>query len=319
VAKKVILDVDTGVDDAVAVILALRSPELEVLGITTVTGNVDVGTATRNTLHVLELLDRADVPVCPGARGPVTPGTWSVGERFHGAGGLGGVQVPEPSIRPREEHAVDFIRRTVREEGPGEVTLITTAPMTNVALSLLIEPDLAERLAAIVSMGGAFCTGRQGTGNSSPRGEFNVWFDPVAAKVVYNSGARVYAVGLDVTTRRDAAISRELYERIAESPDEVARFVHAILGAYVEAVGYAPMHDPMAVASVIRPDLLTFELLPVDVEICGELTRGETVADFRDFDAEVPRRRPNVHVAVDVDGPEFLRLLLDRVAGLELG
>ncbi|MDK2465110.1 MAG: nucleoside hydrolase, partial [Candidatus Korarchaeota archaeon] len=110
VAKKVILDVDTGVDDAVAVILALRSPELEVLGITTVTGNVDVEKATRNTLHVLELLNRTDVPVHPGARGPVPPGAWSVGERVHGAGGLGGVQVPEPSTRPRKEHAVDFIR-----------------------------------------------------------------------------------------------------------------------------------------------------------------------------------------------------------------
>jgi len=316
VTRKVILDVDTGVDDAVAVILALRSPELEVLGITTVAGNVDVCSATRNTLHVLELLGRTDVPVCPGAGGPITPGSWSVGEMFHGAGGLGGVRVPEPSARPRGEHAVDFIRRAVREEAPGELTLITTAPMTNVALSLLIEPDLAERLAAIVSMGGAFGTTREGAGNSSPRAEFNVWFDPVAAKVVYGSGARVYAVGLDVTTRRDASISRETYDRLAESPDPVGRFVHSILGAYVEAVGYAPMHDPMAVASVIEPDLLTFELLPVDVEVCGELTRGETVADFREFDAEVPRRRPNVHVAVDVDGPGFLRLLLGRVASL---
>ncbi|HDI86186.1 MAG TPA: nucleoside hydrolase, partial [Candidatus Korarchaeota archaeon] len=191
--RKVILDVDTGVDDAAAIMLALKSPELEVLGITTVAGNVDVEKATRNTLYVLEVLGRSDVPVAPGAPKPITPGGWSIGERIHGAGGLGGVEVPEPAVKPSPTHAVDFIREVVRSEGPGSVTLITTAPMTNVALALLIEPDLAERLRAIISMGGAFCTSRLGTGNSAPRGEFNVWFDPLAAKIVYNSGAEVYA------------------------------------------------------------------------------------------------------------------------------
>jgi len=310
--------VDTGVDDAVAIMLALKSPELEVLGITTVAGNVDVEKATRNTLYVLDVLGRPDVPVAPGASEPITPGGWSIGERIHGAGGLGGVEVPEVRAKPLATHAVDFIREVVKSEGPGSVTLITTAPMTNVALTLLLEPDLAQRLQAIVSMGGAFCTSRLGTGNSAPRGEFNVWFDPLAAKIVYNSGAEVYAVGLDVTTRRDASISPELYEKFRESKTKEGKLMHEILGVYLRELGYAPMHDPMAVAVAVEPSLFRFERLPVDVEVWGELTRGETVADFRDYDSEVPRGKPNVNVCVDVDGPGFLRLLLGRVAEIEV-
>ncbi|RLG47327.1 MAG: ribonucleoside hydrolase [Thermoproteota archaeon] len=311
---KVILDVDTGVDDAVAIMLALSSPEIEVLGITTVSGNVGVDRATENTLKVLEFLGREDVPVAPGARAPLLPPPTGVDERVHGRSGLGGARLPEPTARPLGEHAVDFIRRVVGSEGPGEVVLVTTAPMTNVALSFLVDPSLPERLGGVVSMGGAFCTSRLGCGNSTPRAEFNVWCDPLAARVVYRSGAEVRAVGLDVTMREDASLTRAQVEGL-RSRGRVGALLADMLSPYAEAIGRAPLHDPMAVATLIRPEIFRFEEMCVDVELFGDLTRGETVADLRERGFEVPKGEPNVSVCVDVDGPAFLDLLLERVLG----
>ncbi|WP_303798379.1 nucleoside hydrolase [Alicyclobacillus macrosporangiidus] len=304
---RIVLDVDTGVDDALAILYALRSPHLEVLGITTCFGNVDVDQATRNTLCLVELCG-ADVPVFRGADRPILrewsgPVPW-----IHGEDGLGDTRLAEPHRRAEEQDAAAFIRETIRRY-PGEVVLVPVARMTNVARAFLFDPDLARLVRGVVFMGGAaFCPG-----NVTAVAEANLWGDPEAAAIVLRSGAPLTMVGLDVTmqarlTERDLArIDSGLpYARVIR--DAVSFYMNA----YEETQGvkgrWCPLHDPLAVAVAEDPTLCTTRPYPVRVS-CDGITAGMTVVDARPH----AEGEANVQVCVEVDAERFLARFRARI------
>jgi inosine-uridine nucleoside N-ribohydrolase len=307
VAIPVLIDCDPGQDDAIALLLALASPELEVLGVTTVAGNQTLPKTTRNALQVLELAGRDDVPVAAGADRPLI-GELVVAADAHGESGLDGPDLPPPRRGPVAEHAVDFLASLVLE-AKRPVTLVPLGPLTNVALLLARHPDAAARLDRIVLMGGAV-----GPGNMTAAAEFNIWIDPEAAHRVFASGLDLTMVGLDVTNK--AVLTREHADRLRASGRvavAAAQMLDFYLGFYGEAYdhGGAPIHDALAVAHLVRPGLVETLDRHVAVETAAGICRGQTVVDMR-------RRRslpaPNAHVAVDVDAPAFTELLLERLA-----
>ncbi len=299
---KVLLDCDPGHDDAIALLLALASPEVELLGVTTVAGNQTLDKTTANAIRVLELAGRAEVPVAAGADRPLVRER-SVAANVHGETGLDGPDLPLPQGSPVEAHAVDFLAERV-----AGATLVATGPLTNVALLLARHPDAnPERL---VLMGGAIAEG-----NVTPAAEFNIWADPEAATRVFASGLDVTMVGLDVTHR---ALVTTAHKEQLRAAGRVGRFVAELLDFYgvfhrkVYGFDGSPVHDAVAVAQVIRPDLLELERLNVRVDCESELCRGRTVVD-------VWRRsglEPNADVAVGIDSQAFLDLLLERLAKL---
>jgi inosine-uridine nucleoside N-ribohydrolase len=301
-ATRIILDCDPGHDDAIAILLALASPEVEVGGISTVHGNQTVEKTTQNALKVLELAGRTDVPVARGAGRPLVR-ELSVADHVHGESGLDGPSLPEPGTEAVEEDAVSFLAERV---GP-EVVLVPTGSLTNVARLLTEHPGVHP--GRIVLMGGAI-----GVGNITPAAEFNIWADPEAAAVVFESGIDITMVGLDVT--HQAIVGPERVERFRGMGTigmVVAEWLE-FFGLYHSATyGWdgPPVHDALAVASVIRPDLLQTVHREVAIET-ESLCRGRTVVDL------YPRGEssPNAHVAVGVDADAFLDLLEERIAQL---
>jgi purine nucleosidase/pyrimidine-specific ribonucleoside hydrolase len=298
----ILLDCDPGHDDAIALLLALGSPELELRGVTTVAGNQTLEKTTANAIRVLELAGRADVPVAAGCPRPLVRELY-VAAGVHGETGLDGPELPPPRAEPSAQHAVDFLAE--RLEG---ATLVATGPLTNVALLLARYPDA--RPERIVLMGGAIAEG-----NVTPAAEFNIWADPEAAARVFGSGLDVTMVGLDVTHR--ALVTRALTEQLRAS-GRVAEAVAELLDFYGvfhrEVYGFdgSPVHDAVAVAHVIDPTLLEVERLNVRVDRESALCRGRTVVDlWRRTGLE-----PNAGVAVGIESERFLRLLLERVARL---
>ena len=289
-----------------ALLLALASPELELLGVTTVHGNQTLEKTTANALRVLELAGRGDVPVAAGADRPLMREP-RVASHVHGESGLDGPDLPPPAGTPVAEHAVDFLAERVRSAGR-PVTLSPTGPLTNVALLLARHPDVA--IERIVLMGGAIAEG-----NVTPAAEFNIWVDPEAAARVFAGGIDVTMVGLDVTHR--ALMTAEHAERlraagrIGEVVAELWAFYHRFHARVYEFPG-TPIHDALAVAHVIRDDLLRTEYRNVEVDCASELCRGRTVVDLW----RISGREPNAHVAVDVDGNDFLELLVERIGSL---
>jgi inosine-uridine nucleoside N-ribohydrolase len=302
-ATPIVLDCDPGHDDAIAILLALASPELQLRGITTVHGNQTLEKTTLNALKVLELAGRSDVPVARGADRPLVR-ELSVAAHVHGESGLDGPVLPEPTARPVDDDALTFLARELR---PG-VVLVPTGPLTNVARLLAERPDV--RPDRIVLMGGAI-----GLGNMTPAAEFNIWADPEAAAAVFESGVPVTMVGLDVT--HQAIVTPERAERLRASGrigEVVAELVEFFGQYHRKTYGWAgpPVHDALALAAVIRPELLGTEERRVDVELGSELCRGRTVVDlYRRTDAAA-----NASVAVDVDADSFLDLLEERIASL---
>jgi inosine-uridine nucleoside N-ribohydrolase len=296
-----ILDCDPGHDDAIALLLALASPELELVGVTTVHGNQTLDKTTDNALRVLALAGREDVPVAMGADRPLER-ELHVAAHVHGESGLDGPALPARASEPVEQHAVDFLLEHVTPE----TVLVPVGPLTNIALAL----ERGLRPARIVLMGGAICEG-----NMTPAAEFNIWADPEAAARVFGSGLDVTMIGLDVT---HAALL---------TPGWAERFGHAgRLGAFVaELVEFfkqyhqrtygwdgAPIHDAVALAHALRPGIVTTQHLNVEIETASELCRGRTVVDrWHRTD-----RDPNAHVAVEIDADAFLELLLERIATL---
>jgi inosine-uridine nucleoside N-ribohydrolase len=301
VGTPIVVDCDPGHDDAIALLLALASPELELVGVTTTYGNQTLEKTTQNALRVLELVGRTDVPVAAGAERPLMR-ELVVAAHVHGESGLDGPALPPATTAPASDDVVAFIA----ERRP--VTLVATGPLTNVARYL--DAHGAEGIERVVLMGGAIAEG-----NFTPAAEFNVWCDPEAAQRVFGSGLDVTMAGLDVTHK---AILGPALEAELRAVGRVGAFV-ADLNVFFtryhrETYGWdgAPIHDAVAVAYVIRPGLMQTRHRNVEVELESELTRGRTVVDLWNRTG----RAPNAHVGVDLDTDGFFRLLVERIASL---
>ncbi|NUU63147.1 nucleoside hydrolase [Paenibacillus agri] len=303
IRKKVILDVDTGVDDALAIMLAVKSGALDILGITTVNGNVSLDQATENTCKILQFLGvQNEIPVYRGADKPLAREV-HFEHRVHGRDGIGGaLSDMVVSKRAEEESAADFIIRQVMSQ-PGEVTLIMTAPLTNLAEVLQKCPELVQHTAEVIIMGGVV----RGSGNITPTAEYNIYVDPEAAKLVMGAGfPHLTLVGLDVT--RKALLSQEDIAKLTNP--EIAAYVEQSTADYRQryyernGVEACALHDPLAVGVAINPDLVTKLDYYVDVETRSELCDGQTVCDFQNR----LNKPHNVSVCLEVDGPAFLTL-----------
>jgi len=302
----IVLDCDPGHDDAIALLLALASPEVELLGVTTTYGNQTLEKTTANALRVLELVGRTDVPVAAGAEHPLER-ELVVAAHVHGESGLDGPVLPEPTTSPAALDAVAFIAdRVAAADRP--VTLVPTGPLTNVARYLAAHgPAGIER---IVLMGGSIAEG-----NVTPAAEFNVWCDPEAAAQVLGSGLDVTMVGLDATHKAILGPAAEERLRAAGPIGSFVAELNVFFSRYhAETYGWegAPIHDAVAVAHVIRPGLLETRFRNVEVERQSDLCRGRTVVDLWKRTSRVP----NAHVAVDLDAARFFGLLLERIARL---
>jgi inosine-uridine nucleoside N-ribohydrolase len=306
----IVIDCDPGHDDAIAILLALASPELEVLGITTVAGNSTLANTTANALRVLELAGRTEIRVAAGCDRPLLRSLVTA-ESVHGRSGLEGPRSADPTTEPVREHAVDFLARILLEaERP--VTLVPVGPLTNIALLLATHPEVIDRIGGIVSMGGAM-----NLGNVTPAAEFNIYVDPEAAARVYGSGLPITMVGLDVTHR--ALLTREHADQL-RGRGRCSRFVAELLDFFISnyprnrpQLGGAPIHDALAVAHLIRPELIRTESVAVTVDTQSELNRGRTVVDRWG----VTGQAPNAAVGVEVDSEGFSRLLLERISRLD--
>ncbi|SFD43704.1 nucleoside hydrolase [Roseivivax sediminis] len=310
--RKIIIDTDPGQDDAVAILLALASPEeIEVLGITAVAGNVPLELTAKNARIVCELAGRPEIRVFAGCDTPLARPLVTA-EHVHGKTGLDGPDLPDPAMPLQDTHAVDFIVETLRAEPPGTVTLCPLGPLTNIATALARAPDIANRIAEIVLMGGAYFE----VGNITPTAEFNIYVDPEAAAQVFASGVPLTVMPLDVThkalvtgPRNDAfrALGTPVGRAVAEMTDFFERFDKDKYGS----LG-APLHDPCVTAYLIEPEIFTGRHINVEIETTAELTLGMTVADWWG----VTSRAPNATFMGDLDADRFFALLTDRLARL---
>lgn len=299
---KIIMDCDPGVDDALAIVFALGHPELELQGITTVAGNVDLAKTTANALAVCEFLGAPQVPVLAGSPGPLLRAPLT-DHQVHGASGLGGARLPRPSSAPRAGHAVDFIIDTVGA-APGEITLVATGPLTNVALAVRRQPDLASQVKEFVIMGGS-----AGRGNVTPAAEFNIAADPEAAAIVFHAGWTVVMAGLDVTLHTRAG--KAVLDRMAQLGRLADDLLLPCLSEYATTPGEAgpAVHDVCAVAMLASPGVFGCVPARVEVETAGRWTAGMTVTDFG-----APPRQRNALVAMEIDIAGFWDLVLGAFA-----
>ncbi|WP_028711248.1 nucleoside hydrolase [Paracoccus sp. J55] len=310
-ARKIIIDTDPGQDDAVAILLALASPELEVLGLSVVAGNVPLHHTERNARMICELAGRPDLPVHAGCDAPLSRKLVTA-EHVHGKTGLDGVTLPEPAMPLAPGHAVDFLIETLRREKPGSVTLVPIGPLTNIATAFRRAPDIVPRVQEIVLMGGAYFE----VGNITPTAEFNIYVDPEAAKLVFASGAPLTVMSLDVTHR--ALTSRAWVEgmramgrvgqAVANWTDFFERFDREKYGSEG-----APLHDPCTIAWLLQPELFSGRYINVEIETQGEYTLGMTVADWW----RVSGRTPNATFIRDVEPQGFFSLLTERIGALD--
>jgi pyrimidine-specific ribonucleoside hydrolase len=303
----VILDCDPGHDDALAILLALARPELDVLAITTVGGNAPLAATTRNALRVLTLLGRTEIPVAAGAAAPLLR-PLHVADDVHGASGLDGADLPEPTSTVRPEGALELLRTTI-EASPVPVTLIPTGPLTNIALLARAYPRVLDRVGRICLMGGAV-----GEGNLTASAEFNIWADPEAAAIVFDCGRPITMIGLDVT--HEARMTHADADRLAALGSRTGRVFADLLRFFarfhLERYGWdgSPIHDAVAVANVAIPGLVATKSYHVDVETISELTRGRTVVDLHGLTG----RSANADVGLAIDRARFVDLIVEAVA-----
>ena len=300
---------DGGIDDALALILALQSPELEIAGITAVSGNVTVDQAATNALRVLELLGRNDVWVAKGLANPLIRDPIRATD-FHGKDGLGDSNLPLPKLKVHERSALDMIPEEISSSKRHGLTLIATGPLTNIAALLTKDPEAAGKIDDLIIMGGAFGLTEYGHGNETPAAEFNIYSDPEAAKIVFESGAPLKAVGLDVTMFPEAQLAQKDYDRLRKAETKVARFASSILSKTMKKWGRFTLHDPMAVAAKAKPSLFHLQKHRVLVETKGEHTTGITVVDRRDWLPESKRSGRSIMVCNKVRLGEFKSLIL---------
>lgn len=310
-ARKIIIDTDPGQDDAVAILLALASPELEVLGITAVAGNVPLALTEKNARIICELAGRSDLRVFAGCDRPMKRKLVTA-EHVHGKTGLDGIALPDPVMPLAEGHAVDFLIETLREEAPGTVTLCPIGPLTNVATAFERAPDIVGRVAEIVLMGGAYFA----VGNITPAAEFNIYVDPEAAEIVFRSGVPLVVMPLDVThkaltNRARVEGFRNLGTRVGHAVASWTDFFERFDMAKYGSEG-APLHDPCTIAYLVKPDLFSGRHINVEIETEGRFTTGMTVADWW----RVSGREANAMFIGDVDAEGFYALLTERLARL---
>ena len=304
---KIILDCDPGHDDAIAMLLAWGSPEIELVGVTTVAGNQTIEKVTRNALSVARVAGMTGVPFARGAHRPLVRNV-ELAESIHGESGLDGPVLPEPIIQLDPRHAVDFIIDTVMASDPGEITLVPTGALTNIALAVRKEPRIVSRVKQVVLMGGGV-----NVGNWSATSEFNIVIDPEAAHIVFNEAWPLTMVGLDLT--HEALATPDVEAAIAAISTGPARFVGELLEFFghtykdMQGFDYPPVHDPCAVAFVIDPTVMEVVKVPLDIELTGSLTLGMTVADFR---APAPADC-TTQVARNLDHAKFWALVVDAL------
>jgi purine nucleosidase len=305
--RKIILDCDPGHDDAIAILLAHGNPEIDLLAVTTVVGNQTLEKVTRNALAVAEIAGIVGVPFAAGCPRPLVRNI-EVAPDIHGESGMDGPALPDSTRELDGRHAVDLIIDTIMVSEPGEITLVPTGGLTNIALAARKEPRIVSRVREVVLMGGGFHVG-----NWSATAEFNIIIDPEAAHIVFNESWPLTMVGLDLT--HQALATPDVRARIAAIDTTPSRFVGELLdffaSTYLEAQGFThpPVHDPCAVAYVIDPSVMTVRKTPLDVELTGTLTLGMTVADFR---SPAPDDC-TTQVAVDLDTEKFWTLIEDAL------
>ena len=308
--RPIIIDCDPGVDDAVAILLALASPdELEVRGITCVAGNVPLVQTQANARRVCELAGRTDIRVFAGCERPLLRPRYGV-KSSHGETGLGAAQLPEPTMSLQAQHAVDFLIESCLGAADEGITLCPIGPLTNIALALVKEPKIVSGIREIVLMGGAALN----PGNVTPAAEFNIFVDPHAAQIVFESGVNLTMFGLNATYQ--ALATPERMAAIKALPSAVGRNVIAMLDFYgrynIEKFGGpgGPLHDPCVIANIIQPNLFAGRQVAVSIETTSELTMGETVADWW----SVTDAKPNCRVINEVDTDGFFALLTERLS-----
>lgn len=303
-ARPLIIDCDPGVDDAIALLLALASPELEILGITTVAGNVPLALTQRNARQICELAGQTQIPVFAGCPRPLVRRLLTA-EEVHGKSGLEGVMLPDPQMPLQPQHGVDFLVEILLQ-APEPITVAATGPLTNIAMALVKAPQIAEKIEQLVLMGGSY-----GSGNITAAAEFNAYGDPHAAHVVFGSGLPIAMFGLNLT--HQVITTPERRQRIQHLGSPVAEVAAALLSKYgshdsqqLELSG-GPLHDPCVIAYLLQPDL--FELAPADVEveIASPLTLGQTVVNRRD-------PQSGTQVALKADAVGFYELLVERLS-----
>lgn len=310
--RKIIIDTDPGQDDAVAILLALASPEnIEVLGITCVAGNVPLDLTSKNAQIVCELAGKPQVKVFAGCDRPLGRDLVTA-EHVHGKTGLDGPDLPDPTMPLQDGHAVDFIIDTLRAEPANSVTLCPLGPLTNIATAFRKAPDIVDKVQEIVLMGGGYFEG----GNITPTAEFNIYVDPQAADIVFKSGVPLVVMPLDVTHKALVTTPRNEAFRALDTPVGVAVAQMTDFFERFDKEKYgsdgAPLHDPCVTAYLIDPDLFTGRHINVEIEVTSELTMGMTVADWW----RVTDRAPNAMFIGGIDADGFFALLTDRLARL---
>ncbi|MEM8658114.1 MAG: nucleoside hydrolase [Pseudomonadota bacterium] len=309
--RKIIIDTDPGQDDAIAILLALASPELEVLGITAVAGNVPLALTETNARKICELAGRTDIPVYAGAIRPLVRDLVTA-EYVHGKSGLDGPDLPHPTMPLQSQHAVDFLIETLRAAEPQSITLCALGPLTNLALAFNLAPEIVPKVAEIVAMGGGLFEG----GNTTPAAEFNIYVDPHAADVVFRCGRPITLLPLDLThscltTRTRVEAFRAMGTRTGIAAAALLDFFERFDEEKYGTDG-GPLHDPNVIAWLLRPELYKGRHINVEVETTSELTMGMTVADWWG----VTDRPANVNYLRFVDDDGFYALLEERLATL---
>jgi purine nucleosidase len=308
--KRILLDTDPGIDDALAILLAAASPEIHLEGLTVVHGNCSLQQGVNNALSILELANAGDIPVAPGFPRPLVQPPL-IADETHGPKGLGYAELDPPHRPALETHAVDFIIDTILSN-PGELTIVAVGPLTNIAVAVRREPEIIDAVQEVIIMGGAILH----QGNVTPLAEYNTYADPHAAHMVYHSGIPIRLVPLDVTYQ--CVLTTEHVDRLLAHKSPIAEFIAEATRFYMEfhdqyqSVKGCVINDPLALCLAFKPELCEYQTLYVDVDISGGVSMGNTFADFYD----VVKQLPKMQVALDVRPEDFIQLFLERMERL---
>ena len=308
---RVIIDTDGGIDDALALILALRSPEVEVVGVSAVSGNVRVEQAAINVMRVIELFDHRDIWVAQGLANPLVRDPIRA-TNFHGTDGLGDSNLPQPRMRTRKESAIDLIVDQLNKEKGRGLTIACIGPLTNIAAVIANSPDISGRINELLIMGGAFGLTKYGHGNVTPVAEFNIYSDPEAAKIVFESGMHVRAVGLDITSAPENWLTPSEYARIKATKNRISTFAARILANTIQKRRMFELHDPIAVGAAIQPSLYDFSEHSVKIETKGEYTTGITATERREEADNIWTENP-IKICTNLKSQRFKRLFLSHL------